>query len=755
MKKYIFLFISLNWAFCINAQTSFYDVNNINIIEIFFSQSNWDQIMDNYYSQGNGDRLIADSVIINGTKFDSVGVKYKGNSSYSANNAKNPLNIKLDYVKKQNYQGFYTLKLSNGDKDPTFVREVLSYFISRHYMQAPQANYNKVYINGNYVGLFGNIESINKKFVEERFYSDDDNALFKCNPKNLGGGGNPNCTQGIGSSLEYLGPDTTCYEDYYELRSDYGWEDIKKLTYDLDQNPNNIEQSFDVDKGIWFLTINNLFVNMDSYIGPFCQNYYLFKDDNDRFLPIVWDFNESFGHFAMINSPGPGNPAATIQDLQEMDPFLRDGDATRPLCNIIFTDPTYRKMYVAHMKTIIDEFLSNNYYHQKADSLHNTISSAFQSDQNSFYTWSQATQNITSSLNVGQGPGGGTKIGITELINARSAYIISQNEFQLPAPNISNISLSTTNPIPTSTIDISAYITSTTGTSPSVYLGFRNSPAEIFTKVPMTDQGSGTFSTTINLGASNVQYYIYAENSGAGIFSPERAEHEYYTISVTGDVVINELMSSNNTTVTDQDGEYEDWIELYNNTSSDINLLGYYLSDNSNPLKWAFPDTFITANGYLIIWADEDGSEQGLHASFKLNASGEQIQLYDSLNAKGVDEIVFGAIQTDFGYARVPNGIGPFIKQAPTFNQNNETNVFISDYSIKRDLLLYPNPATNYIHIANKNTSKLKIKIYNIFAQKVIDEDNVNGNPINISQLNNGIYFIKVNNKITLKFVKQ
>ena len=92
-----------------------------------------------------------------------------------------------------------------------------------------------------------------------------------------------------------------------------------------------------MDKGIWFLALNNLFVNLDSYIGPFCQNYYLFQDDNNRFLPVVWDFNESFGHFSMINTPGPGNPPATTQDLQEMNPFLRDGDATRPLCNIIFT----------------------------------------------------------------------------------------------------------------------------------------------------------------------------------------------------------------------------------------------------------------------------------------------------------------------------------------------------------------------------------------------------------------------------------
>ena len=162
MKKFYIIVIAVFWVFFTNAQNDFYDENNINTIEIFFSQSNWDQLMDNYYATGNGDRLTADSVIVNGIVFDSVGVKYKGNSTYNANNAKNPLNIKLNHIKNQDYQGYYTLKLSNGDKDPTFVREVLSYFISRHYMQAPKANYTEVYINVSFIGLYGNIESINK-----------------------------------------------------------------------------------------------------------------------------------------------------------------------------------------------------------------------------------------------------------------------------------------------------------------------------------------------------------------------------------------------------------------------------------------------------------------------------------------------------------------------------------------------------------------------------------------------------------------
>ena len=85
-----------------------------------------------------------------------------------------------------------------------------------------------------------------------------------------------------------------------------------------------------------------------------------------------------------------------------------------------------------------------------------------------------------------------------------------------------------------------------------------------------------------------MQYYAYAENNNAGIFSPRRAEHEYYTFTATSinpslsGVVINEFMASNSTTARDQDGEYDDWIELYNNSSSAIDLSGYYLTDRNN-----------------------------------------------------------------------------------------------------------------------------------------------------------------------------
>ena len=74
-----------------------YDLTNITTIELTFTDPNWDATLDSYYSVGLDQRLLG-SCLVNGVLFDSIGVKYKGNSTYSANNSKNPITIKLNYI---------------------------------------------------------------------------------------------------------------------------------------------------------------------------------------------------------------------------------------------------------------------------------------------------------------------------------------------------------------------------------------------------------------------------------------------------------------------------------------------------------------------------------------------------------------------------------------------------------------------------------------------------------------------------------
>lgn len=94
------------------------------------------------------------------------------------------------------------------------------------------------------------------------------------------------------------------------------------------------------------------------------------------------------------------------------------------------------------------------------------------------------------------------------------------------------------------------------------------------------------------------------------------------TSLLSAQVVVNEFSASNLTGFTDNFGNTEDWIELYNPTGSAFNLSGYYLSDKeSNPTKWQFPaGTSIPANGFLRVWASGMDVVAGgqIHTNFKV-----------------------------------------------------------------------------------------------------------------------------------------
>lgn len=132
-------------------------------------------------------------------------------------------------------------------------------------------------------------------------------------------------------------------------------------------------------------------------------------------------------------------------------------------------------------------------------------------------------------------------------------------------------------------------------------------------------------------------------------------------------VVINEVMSSNSETILDEFGNASDWIELYNNSTKEINLKNFFLSDDASDLKkWQFSDISIDANSYLLIFAsDEDTLINYPHTNFKISASGENIIFSDS-SENIIDSIfVLESIQ-DISYGRISDGNPEWMFQLPS-----------------------------------------------------------------------------------------
>ena len=136
-------------------------------------------------------------------------------------------------------------------------------------------------------------------------------------------------------------------------------------------------------------------------------------------------------------------------------------------------------------------------------------------------------------------------------------------------------------------------------------------------------------------------------------------------------VRITEFMASNSHTIADEDGDYEDWIELQNTSPVAVDLYGWALTDDADDLtKWKFPATNIPPGGFLLVFAsNKDRRKPGapLHTNFRLEASGEFLALVDPTGTNiitqfspmfppQVPDVSFGFALTASNVTLVPTG---------------------------------------------------------------------------------------------------
>ncbi|MFN6947242.1 MAG: lamin tail domain-containing protein, partial [Cytophagaceae bacterium] len=172
---------------------------------------------------------------------------------------------------------------------------------------------------------------------------------------------------------------------------------------------------------------------------------------------------------------------------------------------------------------------------------------------------------------------------------------------------------------------------------------------------------------------------IYFDN----FYGPERLQGE----GGSADLALNELVSSNSGTVADFEGDYEDWIEIYNYGSSSADLSGYYLSDNlQNPQKWTFPNVVILPGQYLLVWASGKDRVMGngeVHTNFRISSSGEPL-IFTSPEGNLIDHVATVELQPNYSYGRQPDAHGDWsFFKTPTPRASNTTQTFTEIISSK------------------------------------------------------------------------
>ncbi len=730
-----------------------YNESIVKDIYLQFPQPNYWTLLQNNYTTHTD---IPATMTVDGVVYDSVGVRFKGQTSYSQtmSSQKKSFNITVDYTTPGlDIDGYETLNLNNCFQDESFIREVFYLHQIRKHIPAAKASYVKLYINGANWGVYPSIQQLNKDFLKEWWLSNDGTLWRADRPP-----GSPGGPGGWGdgtAALNYLGNDTSDYQSYYTLKSTTKpnpWDDLVTVTDILENTPlanlpTVLPTYMDVDRTLWFLAAEILFSDDDSYVYKGKMDYYLhYEMETGRMVPQEFDGNSVM------------DPAHVAWSA-----FYNQTNANYPLMNRLFAVPEYRQRYLAHLRTMISDAYDTASAYQLIDTYKALIDTMVFNDPKKLYTYTAFNN----------------EIGVLKtFIQNRKTNMMANTEVIQVGATINGTAYFTNGvmwdiPEDLEPANIRTTVTSTNGIS-AVKLWYATGITGNFAFTLMYDDGlhddgnasDGIFGGTIPGYAAGTWVRFYIESSAGNTaqtrtYDPPGAEHNVFVYLVTpspandSTVVINELMASNSSTMPDSYGEYDDWIEIYNKSALPVDLSGFKLTDNAANLdKFNIPNgTVLPPNDYLIVWADEDSSQGQFHANFKLSASGEQLFLMNP-NGDLVDSVSWGIQVTDQGFARVPNGTGNFLIQAPTFSANNNLVSLPENAEVLTGLYVYPNPATDKIWVRATGIEEADLEITDVTGKVVISRKLEGEIVIETEGLSPGMYMVRVQDHVMKVLIK-
>jgi hypothetical protein len=654
-----------------------YEESIMREVHLDFQQSNWWTLLENNY--GTGIEITAD-MTVDGIIYTDVGVRFKGNTSFTRpNTQKKSFNISTNsFVPGQALMGYSTLNLNNAYMDPSFMREVLFSKACRSYTTAAKGNFIHLIINNENWGVYANIQQLNKDFLDEWYLTDTGDRLKV--PSAMMNPGN--------ASLNWLGNNTSSYQQWYELKSSdpLAYDRLISLCDTINNTPTGpgyvqaVEDTLALDRTLWTLALENAFMDSDGYVHK-GSDYAIYRDDvHVRWNLLQRDGNEAFGSF---NINGWGT-SGTVN----LHPDYDINNTDLPLMNRLLTIPIVRERYLAHFKTIVEEWMDWGVVGPLVTDWDNLIRSEVQADTKKIYSFADYTTNLFTD--VTQGPT--IFKGLQQYVNERRAYLLGLPEFNRPQPQLENLAHSPQLPTAGQVVEVTVEASAPQGSNlADVTLNYRVLGA--FQKTPMFDDGQhgdgaandGVYGALVpgSTVGTQIEYYVSsscdAASGNAWSFEPNTAEFQppsWSTHTNSGtNPCINEFLAKNTAANSDTFGDFDDWIEILNRSNIVILLDGMFLSDDpTNLSKWTFPvGTSLQPGETVLIWCDEESSQGPLHANFKLSGSGERLFLVDVDGSTILDAITYGSQEDDIATGRLFDGGAQWATlRVPTPDSSNE-----------------------------------------------------------------------------------
>jgi spore coat protein CotH len=411
---------------------AFFDDSQVREIRIYFDDPDWYNTLLRAH-QTTEDPYFPCRFSSAGVEIAQIGCRFKGNSSAQRNGIKKPFKLDFNrYNDDARFLGLKKLNVNNFDLQPDFMREKLVHEVAGKYVAALRSVYTRLYVNDAFYGLYLAVEQPDKVMMQSRYGSAEDGNLYE-GEEQMGSSSKP--------TLSYLGDSQALYENVYLLKTNEEENDYSGLIHFLDvlnntptaELPSQWEGICDVTNWMYGMAVNNLVVNLDSYLGVAAEYYLYNRTEDGKFVYIQWDNNESFGitgdgtprlttpastdPFWLPTSTNTGGPG---QGGPNQGPPGQPGggtasDTARPLLTKMWAVDEYKRLYLRALAQILREGFNPDDMSNRVTQLADLIRPHVLEDPNKAYTSAQFEAALNSTV--------GSIPGINQFVKARHAYL--------------------------------------------------------------------------------------------------------------------------------------------------------------------------------------------------------------------------------------------------------------------------------------------------------------------------------------------
>ncbi len=344
-----------------------------------------------YYSSAHNDTI------------QNVGFRVRGNTSRGANKKSFKVSFN-EYTQGKKFKGIEKMNLVGQHNDPSLLRYWMSLTtLNTNNLICSRSSFVKFYINGQYKGVYLNVEHIDDEFLQKRFIGDDDGNLYKCT---------------WGADLKYRGASQPSYYGSYELKTNKVANDYSELiqfiqTLNSISNadfPCFIEDHFEVELFLKTLAVEIIIGHWDGYAYN-KNNFYLYQQpSNDKFVFIEYDMDNTFG----IDWSGIDWTIRNLNNWHSND---------RPLVERLLSYPFYSDIFNSYLDLILNDLNTGGWY-SNLQSKKSLISSGVQLD--TYYSMDYGFQYSDFLDAVDNNFGAHVKKGVAEYLNERISSGLNQ-----------------------------------------------------------------------------------------------------------------------------------------------------------------------------------------------------------------------------------------------------------------------------------------------------------------------------------------